>query len=87
MSLSSTIHSLRLEMANFFGTDSKGGYMVSSYIENMAEPVVGTVEKISRIPAPENSGVEAQYAVYVTVSNANSFYYGMNVIVTTGQAE
>ena len=61
--------------------------MVSSYIENMAEPVVGTVEKISRIPAPENSGVEAQYAVYVTVSNANSFYYGMNVIVTTGQAE
>lgn len=53
------------------------------YIENMAEPVVGTVEKISRIPAPENSGVEAQYAVYVTVSDASSFYYGMNVIVTT----
>lgn len=59
-------------------------YVSCQYIENMAEPVVGTVEKISRIPAPENSGVEAQYAVYVTVSDASSFYYGMNVIVTTG---
>ena len=58
-------------------------YVSCQYIENMAEPVVGTVEKISRIPAPENSGVEAQYAVYVTVSDASSFYYGMNVIVTT----
>ena len=59
-------------------------YVSCQYIKNMAEPVVGTVEKISRIPAPENSGVEAQYAVYVTVSDASSFYYGMNVIVTTG---
>lgn len=58
-------------------------YVSCQYIENMAEPVVGTVEKISRIPAPENSGVEAQYAVYVTVSDASCFYYGMNVIVTT----
>lgn len=61
-------------------------YVSCQYIENMAEPVVGAVEKISRIPAPENSGVEAQYAVYVTVSDASSFYYGMNVIVTTGEA-
>ena len=58
-------------------------YVSCQYIENMADPVVGAVEKISRIPAPENSGVEAQYAVYVTVSDASSFYYGMNVIVTT----
>ncbi|MBQ8314022.1 MAG: HlyD family efflux transporter periplasmic adaptor subunit [Clostridia bacterium] len=61
-------------------------YVSCQYIENMAEPVVGAVEKISRIPAPENSGVEAQYAVYVTVSDASSFYYGMNVIVTTAEA-
>ena len=58
-------------------------YVSCQYIENMAEPVVGAVEKISRIPAPENSGVEAQYAVYVTVSDASSFYYGMNVNVFT----
>lgn len=61
-------------------------YVSCQYIENMAEPVVGAVEKISRIPAPENSGVEAQYAVYVSVSDASSFYYGMNVVVTTGEA-
>lgn len=60
-------------------------YVSCQYIENMAEPVVGTVEKISRIPAPENSGVEAQYAVYVTVSDSSSFYYGMNAIVTTAE--
>lgn len=59
-------------------------YVSCQYIENMAGPVVGVVEKISRIPAPEYSSVEAQYAVYVTVSDASSFYYGMNVIVTTG---
>lgn len=58
-------------------------YVSCQYIENMTEPVIGAVEKISRIPSPENSGVEAQYAVYVTVSDASSFYYGMNVIVTT----
>lgn len=58
-------------------------YVSCQYIENMAEPVVGAVEKISRIPAPENSGVEAQYTVYVTVSDASSFYYGMNVNVFT----
>lgn len=57
------------------------------YIENMAVPVIGTVEKISRIPAPEDNGVEAQYAVYVTVSDTSSFYYGMNVIVATGYEE
>lgn len=62
-------------------------YVSCQYIENMATPVVGAVEKISRIPAPENSGVEAQYAVYVTVSDASNFYYGMNVIVTTGEAD
>lgn len=60
-------------------------YVSYQYIENMAEPVVGTVEKISRIPAPENSGVEAQYAVYVTVADASCFYYGMNVAVTTAE--
>lgn len=59
-------------------------YVSCQYIENMAEPVVGAVEKISRIPASENNSIEAQYAVYVTVSDASSFYYGMNVIVTTG---
>ena len=53
------------------------------YIENMTAPVAGTVEKISRIPAPENSRAEAQYAVYVTVADASCFYYGMNVVVTT----
>ena len=62
-------------------------YVSCQYIENMAEPVVGAVEKISRIPAPENSGVEAQYAVYVTVSDTSSFYYGMNVTVTTSDAK
>lgn len=55
--------------------------------ENMSEPVVGAVEKISRIPAPENSGVEAQYAVYVTVADASCFYYGMNVVVTSGNTD
>lgn len=59
-------------------------YVSCQYIENMAAPVAGTVEKISRIPAPENLGVEAQYAVYVTVADASLFYYGMNVIVSTG---
>lgn len=59
-------------------------YVTCQYIENMAEPVVGTVEKISRIPSPEDSGVEAQYAVYVTVEDASCFYYGMNVTVTAG---
>lgn len=54
------------------------------YIENMASPVAGTVEKISRIPTPDANSVEAQYAVYITVEDASSFYYGMNVIVTTG---
>lgn len=61
-------------------------YVSCQYIENMAEPVVGAVEKISRIPASDNNSVEAQYAVYVAVSDASSFYYGMNVIVTTGEA-
>lgn len=60
-------------------------YVSCQYIENMTEPVDGVVEKISQIPSPENSGVEAQYAVYVTVSDASSFYYGMNVIVTTAE--
>ena len=60
-------------------------YVSCQYIENMTEPVAGSVEKISRIPAPENSGVEAQYAVYVTVADASCFYYGMNVAVTTAE--
>ena len=60
-------------------------YVRCQYIENMAEPVIGSVEKISRIPAPENSDVEAQYAVFVTVSEKSSFYYGMNVVVTTAE--
>lgn len=56
------------------------------YIENMAEPVIGTVEKISRIPSSEESGIEAHYAVYITVTDASCFYYGMNVNVTAGSA-
>ena len=59
-------------------------YVTCQYIENMASPVAGTVEKISRIPTPDANSVEAQYAVYITVEDASSFYYGMNVIVTTG---
>lgn len=59
-------------------------YVTCQYIENMASPVAGTVEKISRIPTPDQNNVEAQYAVYITVEDASSFYYGMNVIVTTG---
>ncbi len=51
------------------------------YIENMAEPIVGTVEKISRMPSAESAGVEAQYTVYVTVTDTSAFYYGMNVVV------
>lgn len=61
-------------------------YVNCQYIENMTNPVAGTVEKISRIPSQENNSVEAQYAVYVTVSDASSFYYGMNVTVVTSSA-
>lgn len=59
-------------------------YISCQYIENMAAPVIGTVERISRIPVPEPHDVEAQYAVYIKVSDATLFYYGMNVIVSTG---
>lgn len=55
------------------------------YIENMSEPVKGTVEKISRIPQPESTGVEEEYAVYITVEDAGYFYYGMHVDVTAGE--
>lgn len=58
-------------------------YVNCQYIENMTNPVAGTVEKISRIPSQESNTVEAQYAVYVTVSDASIFYYGMNVTVAT----
>lgn len=43
-----------------------------------------TVYEIAAIPTPDQNNVEAQYAVYITVEDASSFYYGMNVIVTTG---
>lgn len=52
------------------------------YIEKMSEPVKGTVEKISRIPQPESTGVEEEYAVYITVEDTSCFNYGMNVTVT-----
>ncbi len=52
------------------------------YIENMSEPVGGTVEKIDRIPQPDSTGVEEEYAVYITVEDASGFCYGMHVTVT-----
>lgn len=62
-------------------------HVTCQYVENMAEPVSGTVEKISRIPAAEENSIEAQYAVYIRLSDANSFYYGMNVVVATEATE
>lgn len=51
------------------------------YIENMPEPVKGTVEKIDRIPQPDSTGVEEEYAVYITLEDASGFCYGMHVTV------
>lgn len=62
-------------------------YVSCQYIENMGEPVSGTVEKISRVPSAEENSIEAQYAVYIRLSDAGSFYYGMNVTVTTAANE
>ena len=58
-------------------------YVSCQYIENMGEPGSGTVEKISRIPSAEENSIEAQYAVYIRLSDVGSFYYGMNVVVAT----
>lgn len=58
-------------------------YVTCQFIENMAAPVIGKVETISRIPIQDDTGMEAQYEVYIVVEDASVFYYGMNVVVTT----
>lgn len=62
-------------------------YVTCQYIENMAAPVIGKVETISRIPIQDDTGMEAQYEVYIVVEDASVFYYGMNVIIVTDLPE
>lgn len=57
-------------------------YITNQNNDSDQEPVIGKIEKISQIPEQTEYEYDIYYAVYITVDERESLYYGMNVMVS-----
>ena len=57
-------------------------YIISQNGDSGQQPVVGKIEKVSQIPEKSDLPYDVFYSAYITVSDHNALYYGMNVTIS-----
>ena len=56
-------------------------YITNQNNDSSQHPIIGKIEKISRIPEQTEYEYDMYYAVYIVVTDNSTLYYGMNVLV------